>query len=333
MLLMSAGDESELEKWRTLYGRCQLPPEKMRPKPSMAEAIGKLPNILSLLVKTRLRAGGWLGPMCISADEVADITTLTKMVPREIMVLLLDVASAMGQMPGADQHIGAIAEGNSGAIYIGAPFAWSGRGVKMVCHGVQSAVLNAWHQGETRLRHLMVETPPCACCRQFMRELWNWNSIKILHASEGPRSIEDGSILDLEFSVKGLKTGNVKARMMGEAQRAITLNKSEGNELINLAADAASHSYAPYSTNFAGVALRMKRGTVHMGRYAECGESVAGVLAIESAILNVILSGERVTDIIEILLVEARGTVTQFSTTQKLTQAMGNIPFRFMMTT
>jgi len=333
MLLMSAGDEVELERWRTQHGRCQLSGAKMRPQPTMAQALSKLPSILALVVKMRLKAGGWLGPVSLTAEEATDVLAATKMNVREMMGALLDVAAAMGRMPGEGNHIGAVLEAESGAIYLGSPFAWQGTGLKFSMHGVQAAVLNAWHQGESRLRSLMVETPPCACCRQFLRETWNWNNIKIYQAGDGSESGKTGAFTEIPFAMNGLKLEGIKSRLMGEPQRGITLGKFETNELINLAAEAASYAYAPYSKNFAGVALKTKRGTVHLGRYAECSSSIVGVLAIESALISVVASGGSLSDVAEVILVETRGTVTQFSATQKLVMAMDNIPFRFMMAT
>jgi len=331
MLLMTASDEAELENWRKHFGNCQLSAKKMRPQSKMEDVLPRLPNIMSLLIRTRLKAGGWLGPMCLSGEEITEILSASKMARREVMVLLLDVASAMAHVTGDGNHIGAILEAESGAMYVGAPVAWQGKGVKFSAHGVQTALMNAWHQDETKFRTLMVETPPCACCRQFLRETWDWGSIKIECAEDGPHSLKTGAIKEIEFDQKGLKIGGPKGRLMGEGKRGINIGKSDANELINKAAEAAAMSYAPYSKNFAGLALRTKRGSLHQGRYAECSASIAGVMAIESALINVVLSNESIADITDIVLIEMRGTVTQFSPTQKLAQALGGIPFRFLM--
>jgi len=333
MLLMSDSDEAELELWHTKYGRCQLSPLKMRSQPSLHDVLARLPRMMAIILRVKLRAGGWLGPISLSQEEVTDICNAAKLVPREIMVLLLDVASAMARVTGAGDHIGAVVEGDSGCLFVGSPITWKEEGVKFASHGVKTAIMNAWHQGEKRIHRIMVETPPCACCRQFLRELPNWDSIKLLHALDGPKSLQKGSISDLQFSAAGLRLEGIKVRLMDEVPRQLALAKSEANELINLAADAASLAYAPYSQNNAGIALRTKQGVIYQGRYVEAKVSIVGSLAIESALLNLLMSGDSIGNVKEILLVETRGTVTQFSPTQKLATAMGNVPFRFMMTT
>ncbi|MFY9287518.1 MAG: cytidine deaminase [Alphaproteobacteria bacterium] len=333
MLMTSASDENELEHWRNQFGRCQLSNAKMRPQPKLADVLVKLPGILALIIRMRLKAGGWLGPLCITGEEINEIVAVTKMDKRQIMVLLLDVASALAQMPGEGNHIGAVLEGETDSLYIGAPITWQGKGAKFSAHGIQTAILSAWQFGEKRLRSMVVETPPCACCRQFVRETWNWNTLKIVHAPDGPESWAKGTVVDLPLSPTGLKLDDVKSRLMGEPQRGITLSKMEVSDMVNLAVESASLCYAPYSKNFAGIAVKTKKGMIFQGRYAECATSIAGILAIEAALINMFLCGVPYSDISEILLVETRGSVTQFSVTQKLATAMGSIPFRFMMAT
>lgn len=333
MLLMSASDEAEVEGWRSRYGRCQLPAIKMRPQTTMQQALSNMPPIMALILRVHFRAGGWLGPLSLTREEVADITSATKMVTREIMVPLLGVASAMAQIPGEGNHIGAVVEGESGNLYVGAPYAWAGPGIKFSAHGVQTAILSAVHHGEKKLKTIMVESAPCACCRQFLRELHAWQGIKILYASDGPKSLQKGAIADIEFSSVGLRLDGVKERLLDEYPRQLALSKSDNNDLINIAADAASKAYAPYSQNNAGVAVKTKSGVVYEGRYIESRISIVGVTAIESALFNMIMCGDKFENIKEILLVETRGMVTQFSATQKLATALGSLPFRFMMTT
>ncbi len=66
MLLTSAADENELETWRSKFGRCQLPPAKMRPQPQIADALIKLPGVLALMLRMRLKALGFPGAFSIS---------------------------------------------------------------------------------------------------------------------------------------------------------------------------------------------------------------------------------------------------------------------------
>ncbi|HEU0117779.1 MAG TPA: cytidine deaminase, partial [Alphaproteobacteria bacterium] len=280
----------------------------MRPQPTVADALIKLPGVLALTVRMKLKTAGFLGPLCITGEEMKEIIAASGMEQRQIMVALLDIASALSTADGEGNHIGAVIEGETGGLYIGAPTIWQNKPLKFSAHGIQSGVMSAWQQGEMRLRSVMVETQPCACCRQFLRETWNWTKLKIIHAADGPGSWKTGAITEIPLSMDGLKADDLKGRLMGEAQRNITLSKADTSDLVNLAADAASMSYAPYSKNYAGVALRTKKGVIFQGRYAECSASIAGILAVEAALINMALSGIPMNEVTEAILVETRGT-------------------------
>lgn len=330
MLSLSAADEAELEKWRSRHGRCRLPDERIRPRASLEDVFKKLPRVMALILRARLNARGWLGPLHLEAGEVTDIEAVAKISRPETMLLLLEVAAAMAQAPVEGEHIGAVLEGDNGALYVGPPYAWEGPGVKFSIHGVQAAMLNAWTHGEKQPRNLMVEVPPCACCRQFLRELWHWTTLR-LHLAPLPCRKE--TIKEIAMSVEGLRSDGVQGRFMREARRVISLNTPPTEELVHAAVEAAAYSYAPYSRNYAGIALKTNHGSVHKGRYAEIAASTPGLLAIESAIIDLIMSGGKLDQIAEITLVETKGSVSQFTATQKLVQAIGNVPFRFLNAT
>ncbi len=333
MLSMSAADETELQAWRTRHGQCRLPKDKMRPKQTLDIALERLPQAMALMLSARLKAGGWLGSLRLEPKEATEIEAVAGMSRHDLMVMLLDVASAMAQTEVEGEHIGAIAEASSGAIYVGSPLSWKNVPIQFSVHGIQAAVLNAWQHGEKKLTSLMVEVPPCACCRQFLRELHDWRNLRIIQAVDGPFSLKKGALKDMELDLKGVRLDNIKARLFDEPKNPVNAPKSNSNDLITKAGEAATISYAPYTHNFAGLALRTKRGDVHQGSYIETVESVAGILAVEAALVDLALSGSTLNDISEMVLVEVRGGVTQFSATQKLAMAMGNIPFRFLMAT
>jgi cytidine deaminase len=327
MLSLSAADEAELERWRVMLGRCELPEERRRPPLTIMEALQRLPRALGIIIRDKLRARGALGPVQLNPGEVADVEILDKVARADIMMHLLAFGPALSQTQTPGGALGAVAEGGSGALYLGANIEWRGTGIKFSVHGAQAAVLSAWAGGETTLHSLLVETEPCACCRQFLREIWDWENMKILIAPGGP---EPGrTIREIGLNLKGLRT----ERLVGHLLRQQTSGGGaiESRDLAKLAGTAARDSYAPYSKNFAGVALRAKNGVIHCGRYAETRESIAGVLAIEGALVDLVLCGGHVADVEEIALVEAKGVVTQFAATQQLASRMGDVPFRFIM--
>jgi cytidine deaminase len=327
MLSLSAADEAELERWRVMLGRCELPENRRRAPLSIMEALQRLPRALAIVLRDKVRAKGALGSVHLNPGDVADIEILDKIGRTDIMMHMLAFGAALAQTQTPGGALGAVAEGGSGGLYLGANIEWRGSGIKFSVHGAQAAVLNAWQGNETTLRGILVETEPCACCRQFLREIWDWANMKIMIAPEGP--IPGHTIREIGLNLKGLRTENLVGHLL--RRQFSESGAVESRDLAKLAGTAARDSYAPYSKNFAGVALRAKNGVIHCGRYAETRESIAGTLAIEGALVDLVLSGGQVADVEEISLVEAKGVVTQFAATQQLASRMGDVPFKFLM--
>lgn len=334
MLMLSAADEVELERFRAQSGTCIRSIDDSIEIPSLTEALEHVPRLMALLIKARVRAGGWMGAVSLQPDEVEEIENNLKITRNDMMLALLDVAASLAHGVDKEKVSGAVVETLSGGLYIGTPVVWKGQGVRFSLHSVQTAMMNAWHSGENQIKRVLLDSPPCPCCRQFIRENWAWKGMKIMLRPKHVLAKRDATlILETPLSTDMLREEGIKTRMMGEPKRSIPLAKPETNELVLQAVDAASHSYAPYSTNYSGVALRTKRGTVHVGRYAETVESVAGVSPIEAALANLVLCGGQITDVAEIVLVETKGTASQFPSTNKVATAMGGIPFKYFLAT
>jgi len=331
MLLTSVHDEIELEEKRAQFGGCKLSRNKQISAQAAEGILTGLSGSVVLLLHTYMRKNALRQPLCLTAKETNDIAAASKISHREIMFMLLNAASLIAAERNESSFGSAVVEGGSGALYAGIPVSWKSKDIKFVAHGPQSAVLNAWHQGETEIRNIVTETPLCVCCRQFLREIWTWEKIEILLAESGFETLKKGSITEGKFDLRGLKLAGIKARLMNELRRNLTLGKPQDNEMTNIALNAASDSYVPYSHNYAGVAIKTKNGHVHQGRCLEIHDSIAGLLAIESGLINLILGGDTVSDVAEVHLVEKRSAVTQFSATQKLAMAM-DVPFYYTIT-
>ena len=84
---------------------------------------------------------------------------------------MLPIAAARAYCSISDFHVGAIAEGNSGAVYFGANIEIQGVQLGQTVHAEQSAISHAWMKGETGLKNITINYTPCGHCRQFMNEL------------------------------------------------------------------------------------------------------------------------------------------------------------------
>jgi cytidine deaminase len=174
---------------------------------------------------------------------------------------LLPLAALFSIHPVSNFSVGAVAAGESGALYLGANMEFEGLPLNASLHAEQSAVLNAWMHQETKIIALHVSEAPCGHCRQFLRELSNGESLDIfvqgrqhflsdlLPAAFGNLPAEGAGLLDAcshEATHPGT-TEDLQARAIEESQR----------------------SYTPYSRLPEGFAIECADGRRFYGRAAE----------------------------------------------------------------
>lgn len=332
MLSFSSAEEIELEHFRTLVERCEYNAARGGTRPDLAIITNKMPPIMAALLTARVHDGGWQDTLKLTPDDISFISKKAKLSTREIMLLLLGLGTALAHTPHDSAKVAAVVEAGSGTLYVGLPIYWHSAHMKFSLHAVQTALLSAYGQGENRIKNLLVEVPPCVACRQFLRETISWPNIQQSVALNGYATLKSGQITDSLVSNKGLPKPVVIGGLMRKQKRRL-VTRYHDNTLIAAACEAAEQSYAPYSRSFAGAAIRSRQNTIHKGSYIEIGVSVMSILAIEAAITNLILSGRDMLDIAEIVLVESRGKVSQFSVTQNLAQQLGDVPFEYVIAT
>jgi cytidine deaminase len=198
---------------------------------------------------------------------------LSKLAP-ELATALLPLAACFSVASISGFHVGAVAVGKSGQLYLGANLEFQGVPLNATLHAEQSAVLNAWMHDESEIVALHVSETPCGHCRQFLRELSNAATLEI-HCSGHVHTLEallPHAFGDLRKPGQGLLDSSstrldaVMPRPSTSEQRAI---------------NAAQRSYTPYSSSPEGFIIECLNGHFFSGRAAECAAfnpSVPGVL-------------------------------------------------------
>lgn len=189
---------------------------------------------------------------------------------------LLPLAAAFSVHPLSGFAVGAIAEGQSGRLYLGANMEFSGMPLNASLHAEQSAVLNAWMHEESEVRALHVTESPCGHCRQFLRELSNADRLHI-HINEQPYLLEE--LLPKAFGpIPAAGHGLLDSRpLLLESARPELHSDTSTQRAIN----AAQRSYVPYSCSPEGFIIECLDGHFFSGRAAESiafNPSVPGVL-------------------------------------------------------
>ena len=144
----------------------------------------------------------------IDAQQLATLTSASKMTEAEVLLALLPIAAALAKPPISEFYVGAIAKGKSGDIYMGANLELPGEALFHSVHAEQSAISHAWLSGESQIVDIIVNASPCGHCRQFMNELVEGRSSDLeqdQHSSTRTGKPSSGLLFTLCFWAKRLK--------------------------------------------------------------------------------------------------------------------------------
>ncbi|MGJ8654010.1 MAG: cytidine deaminase [Opitutaceae bacterium] len=243
--------------------------------PNMAELMAAVSADVQEAILCQLAAPGFSGKLdSIRGSEVS------------VAKQLLPLARAFSQAPVSGFHVGAVAIGATGQFYLGANMEFVGVPLSASLHAEQSAVLNAWMHGETRLTNLVVSEAPCGHCRQFLWELPLAKQLAIHFKGE----VSDlPTLLPLAFGDarrEGASLLDLAALQLAPVRKAETA-------LDERAMNAARRSYAPYTGAPEGFAVECIDGAIFDGRTAESAAFNPTVPAIVSALNQRNLSTSR----------------------------------------
>ncbi|PJE78075.1 Cytidine deaminase [invertebrate metagenome] len=253
----------------------------------------------------------------LDTEQITQLLSCLDLPFDQLLIQLLPVARALSLNPVSHFAVGALVEGyrenGIGPVYMGANMEQTKQPLKVSVHAEQSAVSNAWHQGETRLRRLVVNEAPCGHCRQFLNELNGINTLQITISKIGSHCVQHYSMQELLPASFGPADLKQNACLLSIPEKT-TLQSDSKDELIQQAIKAARHAYAPYSDCCSAVAVRLSSGQIITGRYAENAAFNPSLTAAEAALNNwrlVQLAGNPKDQCIEdAVLVEEDGIIS-----------------------
>jgi len=274
-------------------------------------------DIKSLLKETK----GKLSAQYISSLQIEYNATFD-----ELLTHLLPFAAEFSVAPISNFRVGAIAVGGSGNLYFGANLEFKNQALSLVLHGEQSAISNAWLQGETSISKLAINAAPCGYCRQFINELACAQEVDILLNGDILRFEE---FLPMSFGPKDL--GN----NFGLLSSTHNLESSLKPESISsVFFEQVSLSYAPYSKNLASCEIKTFDGKVFYGRYAENAAYSPSLSPLQAAISQLVLSGRQFIkeEVKMVTLVETANIENQLDVTKVVLKSYDfEVPFTYLL--
>ena len=260
----------------------------------------------------------------IPAAEVAQFLRSSGMTIEQLMLALIPQAQQSAIPPISNFFVGAVSQGASGSLYFGANYEFVGQALSFTVHGEQAATANAIAHGETGMQMLAVSAAPCGYCRQFLYELTTASTLQILLPNT-PAALLTTLIPDA-FGPADL---GVTAALMSPQSHGMTLSSSD--PLVQDALKAANVSYAPYTSSYAGVALKTKDGGIFTGSVAENAAFNPSMSPLEAAVVSLVINGGKsYADIADAVLVEAANSkASQAAATRDVLGTITSVPLRF----
>jgi cytidine deaminase len=209
------------------------------------------------------------------------------------MLALIGLAAEWAQPEISAFKVGAVGQGESGALYLGANFEFEGASLGETIHAEQAVVANAAAHGETGLIRLAVSAPPCGYCRQFLWELASADRLEILLAGKAPARIADflpGAFGPADLGVAG-------GMLSPNANGLVPADSRPMDSVAQAALAGANASYAPYSKAYGGAAILAGDGRVFTGLYLENAAFNPSLPPLQAALVSAMLGGCAVSDI------------------------------------
>ncbi len=282
-------------------------------------------------LQATLSAGGLSGQ--IPVGLVHDLIVSEGKSVSAVMLGLLPLARTYSHPPISNYRVGVVTRGESGSLYLGFNVEFPGQALGFAVHGEQAALSGAYMHGELGVSALAVTAAPCGHCRQFMNELSPDGEIEIL--VEGAAPIKLFSLLPMAFGPKDLGRTQgafpIQVRKLGPPPGVpqVSAQKTGANlghsrdPLVLAAFDAAGSSYAPYSGANSGVAIGTRSGRTYKGSYIENVAFNPSLSPLQTALVQMIVSGEEYADISRVVLAEiANAKISQKSVTLAVLSAI-----------
>lgn len=254
----------------------------------------------------------------IPACTVQELTKSEATNVSSLMLRLLAVARTYSRASISNYHVGAVARGLSGSLYLGMNVEIPQHSLGFSVHGEQAALSSAYMHGESGVDAIAVTAAPCGHCRQFMIEMSPAGELEILVEEKSPAKLS--TLLPDAFGPRdlGFQYGAFPVRTT-----RLAANTKPGDELLIAALDAAQHAYAPYSGAVSGVAVLTKTGSIYKGSYLENAAFNPSLSPLQTALVQLILAGEDYGAISRVLLAEVKNaTISQASVTTAVLSAI-----------
>lgn len=266
----------------------------------------------------------------LPADEAKELMARSGLSVEEWLYTLITPASRLARPPISGYHVGAVALGGSGNVYVGVNIEFPHTPLNNSIHAEQCLLVNCLHSGETSIRALAVSAAPCGHCRQFYAEIKDADAVEYIFGRDAkPKYLADllperfgpADLQDEPFPLLLERQSNPVGGW-DEAAAAQVAARGGDAAFQQAAAEAlaeARQCYAPYTRCHSGAALVLASGAVHSGCYIESAAYNPSLSPFHSAVVHGVTQGmSSYGEISEVVLAERRGANVSHAANMRL---------------
>ena len=268
------------------------------------DLLKKFPEKFTLLLKKILENKTFDG--MISAEDVEELAGLINEDYIGLMLELLPFASQFSKPEVSKFKVSAFVQGESGNVYIGNNIEFAKESQTFAMHAEQGGMINAFYHMEKGIKYVVASYIPCALCRQFMNETCSADSLKIILPGRVTYNLED--LYPHSFGPQDLA---IKEPLFFNKRRALKLLNNSVDNVTLKALTAAENSYAPYTENYAGVAIVLNDDRIVTGSVIENVAFVINHNPLSSALVILNIMNISFNRIKKVVLVEEKTLTTQ----------------------
>ncbi len=244
---------------------------------------------------------------------------------KDFLFSALDFGKQFSQSLISHYAVGAIGLGVTNRLYFGANIEFPQFPLNQAIHAEQSLISVAYMQNEISLKEIYLTAFPCGHCRQFFREMINYEEVKIYVSSVPTKEYLLPELLPFSFGPQDL---NVTESLF-QNKESFTVK-----QLLNFPQDkpidlkekillSLNKSFAPYSLNSSGLVIIFDNGTSILGSCIESCAYNPSLSALHVAYAQIVLSKLDPKKIKEVYFIERKNTLptpTYDESTRKLLQ-------------
>ena len=212
----------------------------------------------------------------LTAAQAAQAMSSGGLDQQSLIGVLAQLAGAYAWTPISGFRVGAVALAGTDDdpaetdYFLGANLEFPGLPLNQTVHAEQAAATNAWLRGRTGIRAVAASETVCGFCRQFICEFPQPPDLMAVPpGGRGGRLLRFTDMLPGAFGPAQFGVAGLSGRQVVDL---ILNSETDADELVRTALEAARRSYAPYTGNLSGCALRTDQGRGAVGR---CFESAA----------------------------------------------------------